>query len=108
MSLYADYLHETGQKHILEREWGFATYHIRGQECYIEDIYVTEEKRKQHSASELAQHIETIAKAAKCKYLTGSVNTAIKDPTTSMKVLLAYGFKFLRSEPAIVWFVKEL
>jgi hypothetical protein len=108
LSLYADYLHETSQKHILEREWGFATYHIRGTECYIEDIFITVDRRKSKSASELAQHIETIAKAKGCKFLTGSVNTAIKDPTTSIKVLLAYGFKFLRSETSIIWFCKDL
>lgn len=108
MNLYSDYLRETGLKGMVEHSWGFATYHINGQECYIEDIYVTPEERKNSRARELADQIAAEAKAAGCKYLTGSVNTSIKDPTTSMKVLLAYGFKFLRSEPRIVWFCKEI
>lgn len=108
MSLYSDYLKETGNKGILETELGFATYHLLGSECYIEDIYIIPSHRKNKVASELAFEIEQIAKTAGCKYLTGSVNTAIKNPTSSMKVLLAYGFKFLRSEPKIIWFVKDL
>lgn len=108
MSLYSDYVIETNLKKIIEKEWGFATYHFRGQECYIEDIFVTPDNRKVNAASDLAREIEQIAKEAGCKYLTGSVNTAIKDPTTSIRVLLSYGFKFLKSEPSIIWFVKEL
>jgi GNAT superfamily N-acetyltransferase len=108
VSLYSDYVTETNLKKIIEKDWGFATYHFRGAECYIEDIYVVPEQRKSDCASSLAQEIEQIAKAAGCKYLTGSVNTSIKDPTTSIRVLLAYGFKFLKCDPSIIWFVKEL
>jgi ribosomal protein S18 acetylase RimI-like enzyme len=108
MSLYSDYLKETNLKQILELESGFATYHLLGEECYIEDIYVLPDLRKSNKATELALNIEHVARQQGCKYLTGSVNTNIKDPTSSMKVLLAYGFKFLRSEPKIIWFIKQL
>lgn len=108
MSLYAAYCAETGVKHILEYEYGFATYHLLGPECYIEDIYVIPEQRKSGGASNLAKQVEDIAKAKGCKALLGSVNTKIKDPTTSMKVLLAYGFKFLRADQNGIWFRKEL
>lgn len=108
MSLYADYLAETNVKRILETPHGFATYHLRGTECYVEDIYVIPAARKTNVAACMADEIVAIARTAGCKHLTGSVNTAIKDPTSSMKVLLAYGFKFLRSEPHIVWFVKTI
>jgi GNAT superfamily N-acetyltransferase len=108
MSHYADYLNETGSKHILEDASGFATYHLVGKECYIEDIYVAPVFRQQKVASQFAQQIESIAKVAGCTHLTGSVNTTAKNPTQSMKVLLAYGFKLLRSEPKTIWFVKEI
>jgi len=108
MSLYSDYLRETNLKNIVEHEWGFATYSIIRDECYIEDIYIVPTQRKSKSASGLAQEIEAKAKAAGCKYLTGSVNTKIKDPTTSIRVLLGYGFKFLKAEPHALWFAKEM
>lgn len=108
MNLYAKYCQETGVKQILETGAGFATYHFLPNECYIEDIYVLPEFRTKQAASDLADQIAAIAKAKGYKHLTGSVNTKIKDPTTSMKVLLAYGFKFLRADQHAVWFVKDL
>lgn len=108
MSLYSDYVNETGLKRIIEHESGFATYHLKGQECYIEDIYIIPAMRKSDCARTLAKEIEEVARASGCKYLTGSVNTSIKDPTTSMRVLLAYGFKFFRSDQQALFFIKEL
>lgn len=108
MSLYLDYVREHKIKEIIEKPWGFATYAIRGEECYIEDIYVTPEERRGSKASELADEVVKIAKASRCKYLSGSVNPISADPTRSIKVLFGYGFKFLRSEPGILWFVKDI
>lgn len=108
MSHYADYLKECGYKEILETEDGFATYCFFGQECYIEDIYVVPESRKKDVASSMAQTIEEIARQRGCTFLSGSVNTAIKDPTRSIKVLLAYGFKFVKASEALLWFRKDL
>lgn len=108
MSLYSDYLAETGQRGIVESDSGFATYQIAGVECYIVDIYIKPEHRKSGQASNLANQITEIAKAQGCKYLTGTTNTSFKDPTSSMKTLLSYGFRFLKQEPSLIWFVKEI
>ena len=108
MSLYSQYLRETGQRYIIENDWGFATYQITGQECYIVDIYIAPEHRNTGLASRLASMVTDAARAQGCKWLTGSVNTAIKDPTSSMKVLLAYGMKFLRCTEQIMFFGKEI
>ncbi len=108
MSLYADYLAEKGLKGIIETPTSFATYCITGQECYIEDIYVAPEFRKTKEASRLADAITEIAKAKGCTYLTGSVNSRATDPTASIKTLLGYGFKFMRSNDAGLYFYKEL
>lgn len=108
MSLYSDYLNDRGDLNIIEDARSFATYRVIGDECYIQDIYVSPDLRETGLASKLADQIVEIAKNKNCKYLTGSVNTSIKDPTRSIKVLLAYGFKLLRSEPAIIWFVKNI
>lgn len=105
--MYADYLAECGTLSILETGDGFATYRISGRECYIIDIYVKPEKRESGLAFKMADQIWAVGKANGCTFLSGSVNTASKDPTASIKVLLAYGFKFIRSEPQILWFVKE-
>lgn len=108
MSLLADYHKEHGFKNVIESDDGFLTFYFVGQECYIEDLYVVPSKRKSHVASNMAKQVEDIARNQGCKYVTGSVNTHAKDPTTSMKVLLSYGFSLLRAEPHMIWFVKEL
>lgn len=108
MSLYSDYIKDRGDLEILETEDGFATYSISGQECYIVDIYVIPEKRQKKLASQFADQIAEIGKSKGCKYLTGSVNLSIKNPTHSMKVLLAYGFKFLKNTNSMLYFYKEL
>lgn len=108
MSLYSDYLKELGTSGIIEEDNGFATYNILGKECYLTQIYITPDARKTGLASKLADKVADIGISNGCQVMTGSVNTKIKDPTSSMKVLLAYGFKLLRSELGIIWFIKNI
>jgi GNAT superfamily N-acetyltransferase len=77
MSLYADFLKEYSDIEILEKEYGFATYSISGEECYIRDVYVIPVMRNKNYASLLADEITKIAKDKGCKYLTGSVKKEV-------------------------------
>lgn len=108
MSLYSQYLEELGHKKIIETEFGFASYIITGNECYIEDIYIVPEKRQLLGASDLANKVVEEAKKQNCKYLIGTVNTSINDPTRSIKVLFGYGFKFLRANQNALVFIKDI
>lgn len=108
MSLYSQYMEELGVRKIIETEFGFATYTITGNECYIPDIYIVPDKRKSQEASKLADLITEEAKKQGCKYLFGTVHTSIKDPTRSIKVLLGYGFNFLRVDKNSLIFMKEI
>lgn len=108
MSLYSDYLNEIGNKEIVEHDYGFATYLISGAECYVDDIYVRPEDRKTKKGLELANELTTIAKGRGCTYLLGTVNMRIKDPTSSVKNLLSYGFKLVKSSETMLMFTKEL
>ena len=88
---------------------GFATYHIhKDGECYIEDIYVVKEKRKDKLASIMADEISKIAKENGCRILTGSVNLEINDFEISQKVLKAYGFKYAGTLNNVEAYTKEL
>lgn len=107
-SLYSMYLKEREGFDIIESDKGFATYKIIGQECYIRDIYVKPEFREQNIASEMADKIALIAKENKCSHLSGSVDTNVRGSTTSVKVLLAYGFKVLKNSFSMILFVKEI
>ncbi len=109
MSHYSSYIKEIDDTETIEDDKGFATYKFVGnEECYIKDIYVKPEYRKENIAAGYADQIAIIAKEKGCKTLVGSVNTNIKDPTSSMKVLLAYGMKFHSISGFMLYFIKEL
>lgn len=108
MSMYADYISETRGMGTVETPEGFATYLIDGDCCYIEDIYVRPEFRKTGAGTDLANGIRKMAKEYGCKMLTGSVNARIKDPTTSTKVMLAYGFEISRVVNDAIFFKMEI
>jgi GNAT superfamily N-acetyltransferase len=107
-SLYANYIGEIYGKGIVESERGFATYSFLKDGIYIEDIYVTPSYRHEDEASRMADQVAVIAKEKGCKCLYGSVNMSIKDPTTSLKVLLAYGFKVESSSNLLILLRKEI
>lgn len=108
MSHWAEYLKETRGIETLETDLGFATYLFNGDTCYIQDIWVKPEVRKQHAASAIANEIKAIAIEKGSKWLMGTVNATFKDPTTSAKALLAYGFKIDRVLENVIVMKMEL
>lgn len=109
MSLYGQYIKEREDYEILEDSEGFCTYKILDNgECYIRDIYVIPELRRSNKAESMANKVAEIAIREGCKLLVGSVCTISKDPTTSLKVLLAYGMKFHSIQDNMIYLIKEL
>lgn len=91
-SNYCLYLYEREGKEIVESEKGFATYFYLNDGCYIQDIYVKSEFRKEGVASQMADQIASIAKSKGYKTLYGTICPNANGSTESLKVLLAYGF----------------
>lgn len=108
MQHLAAYIKEIEDFDSIVMDIGFASYRISGDECYIRDIWINPDYRKSGVASSIADRIAEIAKQQGCKFLTGSVSINIKDPTTSAKVLLAYGFAIHSLLPNGIVFRKEL
>lgn len=107
-SLYAQYILEREDFEIFEDEKGFATFKCTGDECYIRDIFVAKEFRRQAAGTMYADEITKIAKARGCKFLTGTVYPAANGATSSMAALLAYGFKILESRNDRIVLMKEI
>lgn len=105
--MYKKYFEEMGSE-VIETPYGWANYIIKGQECYIENIYVLPEHRKKKEASFIADEIYKIAQERGCKYLLGSTNTKAPSVERSIQVILGYGFKYLRSDENSIWYYKEL
>ena len=112
MSLLADYNKERAGRETIESDRGFLTYKAlpsdeSPQEYRIFDLYVSPDFRKTGEASKMADQVAMIAKEKGCKILTGSVDTTAEGSTTSTKVLFSYGFKILRAEGHMIYFIKE-
>jgi GNAT superfamily N-acetyltransferase len=96
MKMYFNYISERlGQDMVLYPETGFGTFEIQDRECYIVDIFVEKEFRKQNVATRIADDIVQIAKAKGCITLKGTVQTNTKNSETSEAVLQAYGMKLV-------------
>lgn len=109
MSMYARYLTERTQDHILETEQGFATYRFTDEKtCYIVDIFVEKDFRKSGVASDIADQIVGIAKKRGCTSLLGTVVPSARGSTASLKVLLGYGMSLDSSGPDFIVFRKDI
>lgn len=108
MSLLANYFRERENFHTMETEEAFVTYSITGTQCYIKDIYVLPDHRKDGVASNLADKVVGEAKKLGCTMLVGSVCPSANRATDSMKVLLCYGMKISHIEKDLIFMVKEI
>ena len=109
MSLYyADYIKEREGLDTLETDYGFATYKLRGTDCYLQDVYIAPGYRKSGKGSDLANQVVAIAKAAGMRTLTSSVCDDANAADISHQVLLAYGMKPYCKEFSMTYYIKEL
>lgn len=108
MSMLSEYIKEREGFEVIENDYGFITYKISGEECYIKELYVQEQFRQLNIASKLADEVTKIAHDHLCKYLTGTVCPAANNSTISLKVLLGYGMKLHSSTNNLIIFKKDL
>jgi len=108
MSMYGEYIKERENIEILENDKGFATYYFINNGCYIRDIYIKSDYRKDGEASKLADEISKIAKEKGCNKLIGSICPSTNGSTDSLKVLLAYGFKLDSATNNFIALIKEI
>lgn len=108
MSLYPDYLKEREGLSVFETPSGFATYKLRGSDCYIQDIYVIPEKRKSGEALKIAEEVVAFAKRQGYNFLTGSVDARANGAEDSVKILSGYGMRPYSKEGHVTYFVKEI
>ncbi len=110
VSQYAKYLVERTNDRIIENEYGFATYRFvnDNKTVYIIDIYIEPAYRNQKKASEIADKIVEIAKAAGCVQVIGTVVPSMKGSTASVKVLLGYGMSLNSAQNDLIVFGKEI
>ena len=109
MSLYAEYIKEREGMEIIEiPDMGFASYLIKNQECYMRDVYIIPSLRRTGLGGKMADKIENIAKARGCKIFTTTASIHANNVSNSIQFILSLGFKLVKTESTLLWFVKEL
>lgn len=107
-SHFARYIYEKDNKSCIEDENGFVTYFMTNGACYIEDIYVVPEKRRQRVAGNWLDQICEQAKKNGMKCIVGQVKPSKRGATESIAAHLAYGFKVESAIQDLIFFVKEV
>lgn len=97
MTLYAQYIKERGNKHIVENEWGFATYSAYKDGMCIEDIYVVPGLRKGGIAKEFHDQIVEKVKEMGFKKIYNCVAPSVNqntqtNPTGMVKWMFSQGY----------------
>ena len=108
MSLYGDYIKERLGRHIVESERGFMAYTFLDDACYITDMYISPEHRREGVCPQMADEITKIAKERDYKMLLGSVDPNTNGATESTRLLLSYGFKLGWVREPLIFFKKEI
>lgn len=109
MSMYKDYVeNQLPNRFVHETDKGFITYHVNGDECRLEEIYVKPEFRRQGVAKELRDFASVDGKERGATYIKGSIIIGTNMAEESCMAMLKYGYKFWYAEGVIVMFKKDL
>jgi len=108
MSMWADYQRERKGAEVLEWDHGFATYHVNPPKCYLENMYVEPEFRKQGYGPRMTDKIAELGSAKGCNTLLTTVDPQANGATNSMRVILSYGFNLSHIEAGLIILEKSL
>ena len=108
MKMYAAYIAEREEKLVLQKDWGFATYKIKQDYIYVEDMYIKPEYRKSHKGSNLVAKLCQIAIDKGLNQLMTTVDLRANNPEVGLKAALSYGFKPYSCEQDIIQLVKYI
>ena len=92
-SNYAKYIREREGLSIIEHEFGFVTYSINKNICFIHDLFIVPESRRLGLASHICNQVVKNAIEKNCDILKGSVCPQAENATEALKFQLDYGMQ---------------
>lgn len=109
MSIFGDYVKERKNRNIIENEYGFITYGFTSKdECYLEDMYICPQFRRNKHGTALVNELFKKAKENSSKVVYTTIVPTTNGSSESLLSSLQYGFKLLRSEPNVIFLIKEV
>lgn len=107
-SLFAAYFKELAGEDTIIVDDGFVVFSEEEDHVYLKDIYVRPEARHTGLGQELLAAVENIARQLKKPRIVGSVVPSYAGSTKRTEGMLKIGFKVLKAEQDIIYFIKEL
>jgi hypothetical protein len=90
-------------------EHGFLTYKFEKPDIlFVNDVYVSPDKRGGSTYLKLAQCAEQIGYEAGCKHMMGVVYLNTNNPSLSIKSILAYGLSPISADQGKIFFRKDI
>lgn len=108
LDMFAEYVREREGGIVLKHRHGFAIYKEQGDLGYLQDVYVLPDYRQTGVGRELVQEAINIAKKSNKKALLTTTDTSANGATESALAILKTGFKILRNEDTVIWYVLEI
>lgn len=82
-----------------ERPEGFVTYTIKGEECFIEDVFLHPDHRGRGDILTSGFNYIKVAAAAKgCKYISAGIWVNLPGAMRTLKVATRLGFKMVAAQ----------
>lgn len=106
--MYADYLKEREGIETLSKPFGFISYKIVGEECYLANVYIKPEFRSKNMFSLLLGDLEVIAKKAGCKDISTNVHVQDSRCSLNVKIALKFDFNIIKADHNIIVMVKGI
>lgn len=108
LDLFGKYVKEREGAVLLKHEHGFAIYKDQGDFGYLQDVYVLPDYRQTGIGRELMQTALKMAKKSNKIALLTSTDTNANGATESAIAILKTGFKILKTEDSMIWYILEI
>lgn len=108
MKLFADYLLERENAHLLAYDFGFAVYKLLPDHCYLQDIFVVPSERQNGRGVQLEAEVIEVARKAGLKVIFGSVCPSTPFSTEMAKIMFKLNYKLSHCEADIIYYKKDI
>jgi GNAT superfamily N-acetyltransferase len=106
--MFAEYVLEREGGILLKHKHGFAIYKdFNATLGYLQDVYVLPDFRQTGVGQELLQQAIDIAKKSNKIALLTSTDTLANGATESALAILKSGFKVLKTDNSLIWYIME-
>lgn len=108
MRFYSEYISERNGAKLYEDEDGFFSYRILGTDFFIDDLYVSKEKRKTGIGKRFSDKIDKLAKENDCTRNVCTVCVRADNYEDSFKFIQKMGYKVDKIEYVLIYLIKEI